>query len=75
MLLQLQERILQLQRLEEMEQQWQEKMEADNKDLLEQVKQLKQVELEAWRAAWRRLTAFQELNKDLAPRNENHNSF
>jgi len=58
-----------------MEQQWQEKMEADKKDLLEQVKQLKQVELKAWRAALPWLIAFQELEKDLAPCNENHTSF
>jgi len=74
MLLQLQEKFQQLQRLEEMEQQRQEKMEAEKKDLLEQVKQLKQAKLEAWRAALRRLIAFQELEQDLAPRNENHPS-
>ena len=50
------------------------KMEAEKKDLLEQVKQLKQAELEAWRAALWRLIAFQELEHDLAPRNENPNS-
>jgi len=74
MLLQLQRSILQLQRLEEMQQQGQEKMEAEKKDLLEQVKQLKQAELEAWRAALRRLIAFQQLEQDLAPRNENRTS-
>jgi len=75
MLLQLQERILQLQRLEEMEQQRQEKMEAEKEDLLEHVKHLKQAELEAWRVALRRLIAFQDLEQDLVPRIENHTSF
>ena len=51
MLLQLQERIQQLQRREIIQQERKEKMEAEKKDLLEQVKQLKQAELEAWRAS------------------------